>query len=43
MQIFAPEDGESNADVLAAYLIVQYIVFCFSSVILTAVSLRAIF
>ncbi|GAA5881038.1 hypothetical protein JCM3774_003076 [Rhodotorula dairenensis] len=41
--IFAPEDGESNADVLAAYLIVQYVVFCFSSVILTAVSLRAIF
>ncbi|POY70960.1 hypothetical protein BMF94_6022 [Rhodotorula taiwanensis] len=41
--IFAPEDGESNADILAAYLIVQYIVFCFSSVILTAVSLRAIF
>ncbi|KWU46024.1 auxin efflux carrier, partial [Rhodotorula sp. JG-1b] len=36
-------NGESNADVLAAYLIVQYIVFCFSSVILTAVSLRAIF
>ncbi|SCV71473.1 BQ2448_3061 [Microbotryum intermedium] len=42
-QIFAPEDGESNSDVLASYLIVQYIIFVFSSVILTAFTLNEIF
>ncbi|GAA5959849.1 hypothetical protein JCM10213_008314, partial [Rhodosporidiobolus nylandii] len=43
-QIFAPESGEgSNSDVLASYLIFQYIVFVFSSVILTAVTLSNIF
>ncbi|GAA6055134.1 hypothetical protein JCM3770_007458 [Rhodotorula araucariae] len=41
--IFAPEDGESNADILAAYLIAQYAIFVFSSVILTALTLRNIF
>ncbi|SCZ89290.1 BZ3500_MvSof-1268-A1-R1_Chr1-1g01084 [Microbotryum saponariae] len=42
-QIFAPEDGESNSDVLASYLIVQYLIFVFSSVILTAFTLNEIF
>ncbi|GAA5954599.1 hypothetical protein JCM21900_006078 [Sporobolomyces salmonicolor] len=42
-QIFAPEDGESNSDVLSAYLIVQYCVFAISSVVLTALTLRSIF
>ncbi|BGP42192.1 Protein M3 [Rhodotorula kratochvilovae] len=41
--IFAPEDGESNADILASYLIAQYAIFVFSSVILTALTLRNIF
>ncbi|GAA6043965.1 hypothetical protein JCM8097_004894 [Rhodosporidiobolus ruineniae] len=43
-QIFAPEDGTgSNSDVLSTYLIFQYIVFLFSGVILTAVTLSNIF
>lgn len=42
-QIFAPEDGESNADILAAYLIAQYLIFAFASVVLTAISLNSIF
>ncbi|GAA5912699.1 hypothetical protein JCM6882_005765 [Rhodosporidiobolus microsporus] len=43
-QIFAPENGEgSNSDVLASYLIFQYVVFLFSGVILTAVTLSNIF
>ncbi|BGP34061.1 Protein M3 [Rhodotorula toruloides] len=41
--IFAPEDGESNADILAAYLIAQYLIFAFASVVLTAISLNSIF
>jgi len=43
LQIFAPEDGESNADILASYLIAQYAIFVFSSVVLTALTLRNIF
>ncbi|KAK4057082.1 Protein M3 [Microbotryomycetes sp. JL221] len=42
-QIFAPEDGESNSDTLASYILVQYIIFVFSSVVLTAVTLSNIF
>lgn len=42
-QIFAPEDGESNADILASYLLAQYAIFIFSSVVLTALTLRNIF
>ncbi|KPV73630.1 uncharacterized protein RHOBADRAFT_28743 [Rhodotorula graminis WP1] len=41
--IFAPEDGESNADILASYLLAQYAIFIFSSVVLTALTLRNIF
>ncbi|KAM0790694.1 hypothetical protein ACM66B_004552 [Microbotryomycetes sp. NB124-2] len=42
-QIFAPEDGESNSDTLASYIVLQYIIFVFSSVVLTAVTLSNIF
>lgn len=42
-QIYAPLDGEDNSDVLASYLIVQYIIFVISSVVLTAVVIRTIF
>ncbi|GAA5859042.1 hypothetical protein JCM8547_003980 [Rhodosporidiobolus lusitaniae] len=43
-QIFAPEDGTgSNSDVLASYLLFQYLIFLFSGVILTAVTLSNIF
>ncbi|ORY75966.1 auxin efflux carrier [Leucosporidium creatinivorum] len=42
-QIFAPEDGESNSDTLASYIVFQYIIFVFSSVVLTAVTLSNIF
>ncbi|GAA5891216.1 hypothetical protein JCM8208_002545 [Rhodotorula glutinis] len=41
--IFAPEDGESNADILASYLLARYAIFIFSSVVLTALTLRNIF
>ncbi|KAK4052383.1 Protein M3 [Microbotryomycetes sp. JL201] len=42
-QIFAPEDGESNSDTLASYIVLQYIIFVFSSVVLTAITLSNIF
>ncbi|KAM0752507.1 hypothetical protein T439DRAFT_209834 [Meredithblackwellia eburnea MCA 4105] len=42
-QMFAPEGARNNADLLAAYLIAQYVVFIFSSVILTALTLNSIF
>ncbi|GAA5820326.1 hypothetical protein JCM11251_005576 [Rhodosporidiobolus azoricus] len=42
-QIFAPPGTESNADLIAAYLIMQYLFWAFSNVILTAVSLNSIF
>ncbi|GAA5864493.1 hypothetical protein JCM8547_005560 [Rhodosporidiobolus lusitaniae] len=41
-QIFAPSGAESNADLLAGYLILQYILWAFANVILTAVSLTNI-
>ncbi|GAA6034004.1 hypothetical protein JCM8097_000645 [Rhodosporidiobolus ruineniae] len=42
-QIFAPPGTESNSDLIAAYLIMQYIVWAVANCILTAVSLRNIF
>ncbi|GJN92474.1 hypothetical protein Rhopal_005504-T1 [Rhodotorula paludigena] len=41
--IFAPEDGENNSSTLSAHLITQYFIFAFTSVILTAITLRTIF
>ncbi|GAA6019898.1 hypothetical protein JCM10207_003330 [Rhodosporidiobolus poonsookiae] len=42
--IFAGQFGtESNADLVAAYLILQYVVWAFANVVLTAVSLNNIF
>ncbi|BGP16257.1 hypothetical protein JCM10213_007700 [Rhodosporidiobolus nylandii] len=42
-QLFAPPGVESNADLLAAYLIMQYIFWAVANVVLTAVTLNNIF
>ncbi|KAH8926951.1 auxin efflux carrier [Atractiella rhizophila] len=42
-QVYAPEGRESNSHLLAVYLIVQYIVLAFSSVVLTALILSMLF
>ncbi|GAA5996605.1 uncharacterized protein JCM10292_003082 [Rhodotorula paludigena] len=41
--LFAPKGRESNADLVSAYLLVEYAIWAISSVILTAFSLNAIF
>ncbi|BGO99695.1 Protein M3 [Rhodotorula toruloides] len=40
--IFAPSGVDSNADLLAAYLLAQYAVWAFSSVVLTAFNLNSL-
>ncbi|GAA5869712.1 hypothetical protein JCM3774_003828 [Rhodotorula dairenensis] len=40
--VFAPPGQESNADLLAAYLLMQYVIWAFSSVLLTAFSLHSL-
>ncbi|KAI5481397.1 auxin efflux carrier transmembrane protein [Pseudohyphozyma bogoriensis] len=42
-QIYCPENVESNEDIVASYLVVQYAVFTISSVVLTALTLKSIF
>ncbi|KAH8913789.1 hypothetical protein BT69DRAFT_101647 [Atractiella rhizophila] len=42
-QVFAPEGKQNNAQLLGVYLVVQYAVLLFSSVVLTAVVLSLLF
>ncbi|KAI5481774.1 hypothetical protein MNV49_000051 [Pseudohyphozyma bogoriensis] len=42
-QIFGPESGDNNADLLAAYYLAQYLIYAVSSCVLTAFSLNTLF
>ncbi|ORY81838.1 auxin efflux carrier [Leucosporidium creatinivorum] len=42
-QMYAPEGEANNSALLSAYILVQYVVYVFSSVILTAMALKTIF